>query len=138
MAQIFALQGRSNVGKTRTLTLLLAAVTAKYPQAQVTYLRPNTRDILVVVDPVQGQKIGIESRGDNGALLGVGLQTLRGQQCDIIFCACRTSGGTVKAIQHMCPPDVYTLTPKTIGASANLHTRANNQDVIKLMNLASI
>lgn len=138
MAQILALQGQSNVGKTTTLIKLLAAIQAKYPRATVTQLRPHTKDILVVIDRVTGQKIGIESRGDDGILLMKGLQVLVKEQCDIIFCACRTRGSTVKAIEGMCPPYTYKLTPKTIAASANRYAHANNQDVVSLMRLAGI
>lgn len=135
MARIIALQGVSNTGKTTTLKLLSSLIQAKYPKAIETVLRDNTLDILVLIEPVHGLKIGIESRGDSGAVLSPGLKRLKAHGCDVIFCACRTRGSTIEAIENLCPPYSSTYMPKSFGTS---HARLNNQDALMLMQFAGI
>ncbi len=136
MANIFALQGVASSGKTSTLIELLKLITAKYPRAKAQAFHGNTRDITVIVSPVNGLKIGIESQGDPNSRLEQSLPDFRVAKCDIVFCACRTSGMTVQWINAMSPPDIVQFIPQvgcTRGQQAANVAKAN-----QLMLLAGI
>jgi len=105
MANIFALQGLSNSGKSSTLIQLLNLVAAKYPHATKQTLHRRSKDVKVIVFPVNGKKVGIESQGDPSSRLKQSLIDFRNANCDIVFCVCRTSGMTVSWINAMSPPD---------------------------------
>lgn len=112
MAQIFALQGISNSGKSSTLIMLMNQIIAKYPNANVQNLHGHTKDVKVIIDPVMGMKIGIESQGDPNSRLLQSLADFRSAKCDVVFCACRTSGMTEDWVKAMSPPDTVTFIPK--------------------------
>jgi hypothetical protein len=95
MSDIFALQGRGNCGKTKTLVKVFEMLHAKYPSAQVRDFFPNSPDKKVIMTGVRGKKIGIESQGDPNSRLKQSLIDFDKAGCDIIFCAVRTSGMTV-------------------------------------------
>ena len=113
MANIFALQGSSNSGKSSTLIHLLNLVVAKYPNATVQTLHGGTKEVQVIVHPVNGKKVGIESRGDPGSHLQQSLTDFRNANCNIVFCACRTRGMTVNWINAMSPPDSVQFVQQT-------------------------
>lgn len=112
MANIYALQGPGNSGKSSTLIQLLNLVVAKYPGATMQALHSGTKDVKVIVHPVNGKKVGIESQGDPSSRLEQSLTDFRNANCDIVFCACRTSGMTVDWIEAMSPPDNVQFIPQ--------------------------
>ena len=136
MASIFALQGLGSSGKTSTLIELLNLITAKYPRATVQAFHGGTRDVKVIIFPVNGLKVGIESRGDPNSRLLQSLADFRNANCDIVFCACRTSGMTVQWINAMSPPDnvqfIQQMRSQTRQHAANVAMAAS------LMQLAGI
>jgi hypothetical protein len=136
MASIFALQGLGSSGKTSTLIELLNLITAKYPRAAVQAFHGGTRDVKVIVFPVNGLKVGIESRGDPNSRLLQSLADFRNANCDIVFCACRTSGMTVQWINAMSPPDIVQFIPQI--RSQTGQQAANLAMVAHLMQLAGI
>jgi hypothetical protein len=136
MANIFALQGLSNAGKSSTLIELLNQLVHKYPNAKVQVLHRGTRDIKVIVDPVNGLKVGIESRGDPNSRLQQSLVDFRNANCDTVFCACRTSGMTVDWVNAMAPPDVVMFVVQS-AAQTGLQA-ANTAKAKHLMQLAGI
>lgn len=96
MADIYALQGIGGTGKTETIRFILDQLRLKYPNAQVTNLRPQRRrDVAFILDGANGKKVGIESQGDPNSALQTSLQNFMNVNCDVIFCATRTSGMTV-------------------------------------------
>jgi hypothetical protein len=95
MAEIFALQGTCNSGKSSTIRLVYNTLTNKYPAAHVQNLSPNTKDIKIIISGIKGLVIGIESQGDPNSRLLKSLQDFSNANCDIIICAARTSGMTV-------------------------------------------
>jgi hypothetical protein len=96
MPKIYALKGRHNSGKTTTLILLETTLIAKYPSNLIAF-RTGVVDITVIID-VNGQRIGIACGGDSEAIVLKNLKILTTYNCDIIFCATRSRGKTVAAV----------------------------------------
>lgn len=101
---IFALQGPANSGKTDTLIRVRDLLQAKYPNATMTPLHNGAGDIKVIFRGINGKTVGIESQGDPNSRLKESLLDFQSAGCDIIFCACRTSGMTVDWIKTFSPP----------------------------------
>ena len=137
MATIFALQGAGNSGKSSTLIELYNLIKVKYPTAVVQTLHNATTDIKVIINPVNGLRIGIESRGDPNSRLSQSLTDFRNANCDIIFCACRTSGMTVQWVKAMSPPDTVQFIQQ-IRAQSGQQQAANFNIASQLMQLAGI
>lgn len=95
MPHLYALQGPGSCGKSSTLIHLFHALQTKYPSATIQTLHSGTIDIAVILRGVKGLVVGIESRGDPNSRLQQSLSAFAAAKCDIIFCACRTSGMTV-------------------------------------------
>jgi len=95
MPYLFALQGPGNCGKSDTLNRLFHILQTKYPSATIQALCSGTKDIAIIMRGVKGLVVGIESQGDPNSRLHQSLPTFAAEKCDIIFCACRTSGMTV-------------------------------------------
>ena len=101
MSEIYALQGIGNSGKTQTINQVYLELQNKYPTSQATLFTPNNIDIKAIVDiPLNGRmvKVGIESQGDPNSRLNASLKDFVSSNCDVIICACRTSGMTVNWI----------------------------------------
>lgn len=136
MANIFALQGSSSSGKSSTLIQLFNLIVAKYPGGTVQALHGGTKDVKVIVYPVNGKKIGIESQGDPNSRLQQSLTDFRNANCDIVFCACRTSGMTVNWINAMSPPDSVQFIQQIRTQTGQ--QAANTAMAVRLMQLAGI
>ena len=109
--ELHVLQGAGNTGKTTTLNILIEELKKKYLSVVPTVLIQGPGDDQkVIFDNLNGHKVGIETRGDPKSRLPQSLKDFAQKKCDIIFCACRTKGTTVTAIQNFaktyscCPP----------------------------------
>lgn len=99
MANIYALQGRCSSGKTSTIREVFYQLKQKYPAAIINIILQKT-DIKVIMD-IGRIKVGIESQGDPNSRLKQSLCDFVQLNCDVIFCAVRTSGMTVDWVnQH--------------------------------------
>lgn len=137
MAKIFALQGLKNSGKSSTLVELRKLVHAKYPNCKEQNQNPRRgRDVLVIIDFVDGKKVGIESLGDPGFPLDESLASFRNANCDVMFCACRTRGMTADWVSEMSPPDTVQFITQT--ATATGQQAINTAKAKHLMQLAGI
>ena len=134
---IFALQGPSNTGKSTTLIELLELLEQKYPNATVTDLAGGTKDVNVIVHPVNGLRIGIESQGDPHSRLQHSLLHFQDVACDIVFCACRTSGMTVAWIKSMSPSATIQFIHQP-RSKPTQHESANTSMANHLLTLASL
>ena len=109
---IIALYGRANEGKSQTLKKVCQLIMANFPNAKSTPAVINyDGDILVTID-VCSIKIGIESQGDpNSRMINEDtLGKLANEKCDIIICATRTHGETVRKVDELATSvDYYTL-----------------------------
>jgi hypothetical protein len=99
MGNIYALQGKGKIGKTTTLKLVFEKLEKAYkPKIQDISLYPRRKDITVILNGIKGETIGIESAGDDGLTVDESLFRFEKAGCTIIFCACRSKGGTVDSI----------------------------------------
>jgi hypothetical protein len=98
MAEIYALQGPADCGKSSTIKEIFKILNAKYPNCIKKDYFPNEDDIKIEMKNIKGFLIGIESRGDPNSRLRSSLDDFEKAECDIIFCAARTRGMTVQWI----------------------------------------
>jgi len=135
MGNIYALQGRGDCGKTETIKLVYQILVNNYKisQTQIQDFFPNSPDIKIIMSGVKGKKIGIESRGDPKSRLERSLKDFVNAGCDIIFCACRTSGMTVQWINSHKPKYTPFFIKQVIAASAKQRQSNNNmaQQLVK-------
>lgn len=136
MTAVFALQGPGNCGKSTTLRHLFQALQAKYPGATVQAIHNGTVDIAVIMRGVNGLTIGIESQGDPGSRLQHSLPAFAAARCDVIFCACRTSGMTVGWVNALSPP--YRIHFVLQNRAATNHAAANAATAASLMQQAGV
>lgn len=120
MKVIFAVWNRSATGKSGTLRSLAQLLVRKYPTSTV--LIPNEFNIAQISDrdfrfviEINGKIIGIESQGDPNTGLERRLTELCAgiegefKPCDIIVCAGRTRGSTVRAIDKVAVDYGYSV-----------------------------
>ena len=100
MGSLFALQGTSNCGKSETLNNVVKILSNKYPNADINIII-NRKDKKVIFYDINGLTVGIEPQGDPNSRLEESLFDFSKESCDIIFCACRTSGMTVQWVNNL-------------------------------------
>lgn len=135
MSHIIALQGRASSGKTSTLVQVFKDLQAKYPAATVQLLG-GRRDIKVMLLGVNGKIVGIESQGDPNSRLEKSLSDFLQAKCDIIFCACRTSGMTVDWVNALPPKHNVRFVQQERATSG--HAKANSAMATLLIKLAGL
>lgn len=96
MKEIIALKGRKNCGKTQTVKKVFAFLKEKY-DTDAEKIIDEGNDITVIIR-INGIRIGIESQGDPNSRLKNSLLLFDNEKCQIMICACRTSGMTVRWI----------------------------------------
>ena len=136
MPDLFALQGPGHCGKSDTLIRLFQAIQVKYPSATTQELRTGTNDIAVIMSNVNGLVVGIESQGDPGSRLKKMLPIFSAAMCDIIFCACRTSGMTVGWVNALSV--TYTIHFVAQTRATNNYGTSNAATALSLMQRAGI
>lgn len=106
---IIAIHGRASEGKSSTIREIIRLLLSEYPNARASHEPKYDGDNFLAIDlgPV---KIGFESQGDPNSrliwneslrkLANAELDEKRGG-CDIIICATRTSGATVKQVDQI-------------------------------------
>lgn len=138
MSRIIALQEPSDAGKTRTLIQVFKDLQAKYPTATVQRLDNKKKDIKVILWGVNGKIVGIESQGDPNSRLEKSLANFLEAPCDIIFCACRTSGMTVNWIKALSPKYSIHFEQKERVMDEHEQTKANSSMATRLIELAEL
>ena len=109
MKKVFALRGKSNVGKSQTIRTVVEMITAKNPNAAIELNHATKTDIRAVLT-LKDLKIGIESQGNSkGRLHKESLDFFVRIGCDVIICATRTRGATVDAVKALAGFDVQWL-----------------------------
>jgi hypothetical protein len=136
MPDVYALQGPGNYGKSTTIVQLYQSLQAKYPGASIQAIHNGTIDVAVIMRGVNGLVVGIESQGDPGSRLQQSLAAFSAAKCDIIFCACRTSGMTVGWVNALSPPYNVHFVPQT--RVANNHAATNTATAASLMRQAGV
>jgi hypothetical protein len=102
MPELYAIQGKAKVGKSTSILnlrnlLIVAGFTSRLNPPPII----DFKDVLDGISPTTGKPVvvGLSSAGDTDWQVRDGLKILIPTPCDIIFCACRTSGAGVAAIQ---------------------------------------
>lgn len=94
---VIANMGVADFGKTASLKEVYNVVKLKFPQ-----ITPNSPMIdngdLKAIFTINNIKIGIETQGDPNSRIFSSIDDFVNQNCDIIICACRTSGETRKKV----------------------------------------
>lgn len=136
MPYLFALQGPGRCGKSDSLIRLFHALKTKYPSAPIQVLHNGTNDISVIMSGIKGLVVGIESQGDPNSRLQQSLPAFVAAKCDIIFCACRTSGMTVGWVNSLSSSYNVHIVPQT--RVVNNHGATNAATASLLMQQAGI
>jgi len=144
MVKMFVLQGVHDSGKTSTLTLLNELLRKKYPNIEGNpkcSTRGKYKDFQVIYTlTVNGKelRIGIKTDGDNGDAVYGDVGSLVDDECNIIFCTCRSYGGTVEAIESFSKEADITFVKKTREADESKRRKVNTADAQKLLALAGL
>ncbi len=109
---IIAIHGRANEGKSETIKKVCSLILDTFPTAIPSETNIDySGDILLTVN-VNGVIIGFESQGDPNSrmIYDETLRKLADKNCDIIICATRTGGMTVKKVDKIANDyDFHTL-----------------------------
>lgn len=95
---VIANSGHGRQGKSTSIKALFEALSKKYPND--TNVIKNHGDILATIR-IGDILVGIESQGDPNSRMFDSLTMLREMGCNIIICACRTSGATLDKIKEL-------------------------------------
>ena len=104
MTQVYVISGSRNVGKSTTIRIIYNMLLEKYKGVEFFLDSGEGKEISVIIEDVNGKKIGLESRGDppnkeqakkNKNSYRNNLKKFKKKECDIIFCTSRTRGATV-------------------------------------------
>ena len=109
MTQVYVISGPKNVGKSTTIRIIYNMILEKYKGVKFFLDSGEGKEISVIIEDVNGKKIGLESRGDppnkeqakeNKNSYRNNLKKFKKKKCDIIFCTSRTKGGTVTCLEN--------------------------------------
>ena len=91
-------KGHAGVGKSSSIKLVFEKLKA-LPSSVVNVIHDDG-DITATIE-VNGTLVGIESQGDPNSRMFKTLPELVVRGCEIIVCACRTSGATKKIVSSL-------------------------------------
>ena len=95
---VIANSGHGKQGKSTSIKALFKVLSDKYPDG-INIIK-NHGDILATIR-IGDILIGIESQGDPNSRMFDSLTRLREMGCNIIICACRTSGATIDKVKSL-------------------------------------
>ncbi len=100
--KIIAIRGTANVGKSTTIREVYSILIEQHEYNVINADFLQNIDIRVVIEK-NGVKVGIESQGDPNSRLEESLNEFERIGCEIIVCATRTSGMTVRWVNAKRP-----------------------------------
>jgi len=127
---IIAFQGKSRAGKTSTIREFRNTLKKAYSnfKEQIFEEKNDIKTIIEIAYKGKTVKIGIESMGDPySRLVTEKLKDFISAKCDIIICACRTSGMTVNVINQVASENQYNL------IFTSPYISSNNQDALNTL-----
>ena len=119
--------GVSDQGKSDTLKRVVQKIISFYPNAVVMPPTLNYAVDITLTIQLSGILIGIETQGDPNSNLFNSLPKFAAANCDVIICACRTSGGTYDAVENMNASHGYDIIRLTNYRSYQKSQAALNQ-----------
>jgi len=125
---IIALQGRANIGKTDTIKKFRNILKQTFPNFHERLFIDDfdIKTIIEITYEDEKVKVGIESQGDPySRLTSENLNDFTSADCNIIICACRTSGRTVNVIRKVANNNNYNQIFISTYVSNNKHEILN-------------
>jgi hypothetical protein len=135
MSDLYVLQGRHDCGKTETLNYVIQILSNKYTNSQINTIIDGV-DKKVIFKNIKSFTIGIETQGDPNSRLEKSLTDFLNAKCNIIFCACRTTGMTVTWVNALSKQYTIHFIPQTI--VSNNHKNSNLSKANSLISLAGL
>ena len=138
MKTLIGLFGTSNVGKSQTIRFVYEKLTKKF--LDFTFHKdheqiiPEDGDICIVII-VNGIIIGIESQGDPNSRIFYSLPIFVKLKCDIILCATRTRGATVKEVEKLDKEYEIKWVNKSGEQDETKHKTNNEEIAIDILNI---
>ena len=133
---VIANSGHGKQGKSTSIKALFKVLSDKYPDG-IDIIK-NHVDILATIR-IGDILVGIESQGDPNSRMFDSLTRLREMGCNIIICACRTSGATIDKVKSLHTEYGYDLifvsNPRT--DNEKLHSLCNELYVDTVMKIIS-
>ena len=115
-------KGHAAVGKSLSIYKVYEKLQTLYPSA-VTDIKKDG-DITATID-INGVLVGIESQGDPNSRMFATLPDLVARGCQIIVCACRTSGATKQRVADLRKDGfdiIWTTNPRNPNLADELNT----------------
>lgn len=136
MSDIIALQGRAKCGKTTTLKLLIEKIIKKYavPEEKQAWKIKRTDFMVILEIEISGKalRIGITTYGDPNSKLQEHIQTFLSEKCELIYCACRTSGMTVDWVNSFAISHTVRFVQKLIGTNYDVLNQKQADELLVL------
>lgn len=101
---IFALKGKGGSGKSTTIAYALANLQRHASDSKVIRGRERMcgpREVWQAILTIEGVRVGITSPGDNEMAVRRRVKPLIDAGCQVIVCATRTGGGSVRALKQL-------------------------------------
>ena len=143
MSKLIALYGRPQSGKTPTLKLLKRVILEKF-NVQPNQIKElgkekygnGRNDICVILNGITKINIGVFSEGDYPENITKYIGELLLQNCEIIFCACRTWGKTKRAVNEVGDKHQVQFVRKIICKDLSKQEEINKKQANNLIALA--
>ncbi|WP_321308182.1 hypothetical protein [Marinifilum fragile] len=134
MKNILTIWGGAEQGKSATIKNLIPLFETNFPKAKVNWLIKGY-DIKLIIE-IEGKKIGVESQGDPNSRLKSSITDFaKDDNCDLIICASRTRGETVKIIKDVAKEYNYNLTWATNYRSSTNQSTLNQMSAEHIFQL---
>lgn len=128
---VIAIYGQAGRGKSATIREVANQLMISFPNNTLQIINDGG-DITYIIE-INDIKIGIESQGDPNSRQPISLIDFVAANCDIILCACRTSGMTRDAVADLHGNHQYEII-----WTANHRSWQKNQDQLNLISAIEI
>ncbi|MFL0085426.1 hypothetical protein R5N98_07115 [Tenacibaculum maritimum] len=136
---IIAVHGKSNQGKSETIKKVCQLILELYPDNAIPSITPINYNHDIFLSITIGKiKIGFESQGDpNSRMIHDNtVEELAKEACNIIICATRTGGMTVKKVDEIADKyDYHTLWISSFWSPTLNHTILNRYGAENIINI---
>ena len=135
---IIVIHGKSNQGKSETIKKVCELIIETYPDAKPSITDINYSGDIFLTISVGKIKIGFESQGDPNSrmIYDNTIEKLAKENCDIIICATRTGGMTVKKVDEIADRyDYHTLWISSFWSPSLNHNVLNRYGAENIINI---
>jgi hypothetical protein len=135
---IIAVHGKSNQGKSESIKKVCELILDLYPNAKPSISNIDYSGDIFLTIIIGKFKIGLESQGDPNSrmIYDNTIEKLAIEECDIIICATRTGGMTVKKVDEIADKyDYNTLWISSFWSPTLNHTVLNRFGSENIINI---